>query len=151
MSVSGISSSIFMNQNTANIQNQQRLQQQFQQLAQQFQNGDLSPAQTSSLTQNGLPTISAAAESQSSSLQSDTSTGREHWHHRMHIRAGSDPEQQGTNPLSTNPGQTQPGSASTAQQAYGSLTQDLQQIALNSDLLTAQNGTLESTGLSLMV
>lgn len=158
MSVSGISSSSFMNLNAASIQNQQQqMQQQFQALAQEFQSGNLSSAQTTALTQNPpqvsgtLATPTSAPTAASSDVPSSTQTAHGHSHHHRHIQSDTDSDQDtSTTPSLGQLGQAiQSGSASTAQQAYGSLSQDLQQVALNSDLINAQSAELQSSGLSL--
>ena len=58
---------------------------------------------------------------------------------------GNDSDGQDSNPL----GQAAPSASSaSAQQAYSSWQQDLQQVALNSDLLTAQAAAWQPVSLS---
>jgi hypothetical protein len=160
MSVSGIFSN-FTAQSAASVQNQQRTQKQFQQLAQELQSGNLSSAQTTTLQSQGLQTNpatslqagSSTATSAGGTVQSDMLNCHAHSHHRMPIRMSGTSGVQSSNSSSpTEPGQTaQSGIASTAQQSYTNVQQDFQQIALNSDLLNAQSATLESSGLSVMI
>jgi hypothetical protein len=154
MSVSGISSSSFFNAQSANLQNQQQWQQEFQKLGQELQTGSLSSPQATAQTtaqtelaalQQSSPTNSTAS-TQSSDSSAPTLAPQGTPKHSIHLRtphhlrvdAGdeSDTSTQDSNPL----GQTlQSGSSSAAQQAYSAWQQDLQQVALNSDLLTAQS------------
>ena len=167
MSVSGISSSSSFNTPNANVQNQQQWQQEFQKLAQELQSGSLaSPEATpqattqteltalqqpSPTTTSPAPTPSPAQSGSPSSTQLNVPQGTPkhaiHLHrpHHLQIDAGSDGDQ-GPSPL----GQTSPaGTASTAQQAYSSWQQDLQQVALNSDLLTAQSADWQPVSVSV--
>lgn len=167
MSVSGISSSSFFNNQSSNVQNQQQWQQEFQKLAQELQSGSLaSPeAATQATTQTELTALQQAspttasptttpspAQSSSPSAQQvnvpqGTPKHAIHFHrpHHLQIDAGSDGDQD-ANPL----GQAaQSGTASTAQQAYSSWQQDLQQVGLNSDLLTAQNADWQPVSVSV--
>lgn len=162
MSVSSIFSSSFMNPNISNLQNQQQIQQQFQALAQEFQSGNLSPAQTTALQQGNLQSGATTPSSGSTTSATDSTnlqSGAFHHpirgHHPRHAHLSSndsDSDQTTTAPSLGQLGQAvQSGSSSTAQQAYGSLQQDVQQIALNSDLINAQSAALQSSGLSLTV
>jgi hypothetical protein len=158
MSVSGISSSSFMSQNIANIQNQQQqIQKQFQSLAQEFQSGSLSAEQTTAQPQSPLATGTLATPGGSSSLDgpsgpqsgSPQSHGHSHHHHR-HFNVNGDPLYEATNTATFGQlGQPiQEANSPAAQQAYG-VQQDLQQIALNSDLITAQSAALQASSLSV--
>jgi hypothetical protein len=166
MSVSGISSSSFFNTPNANVQNQQQWQQEFQKLAQELQSGSpASPVATTQATgqteltalQQASPTATlptatpSPAQSGPSSTQFNVPQGTPkhaiHLHrpHHLQVDAGSEGDQD-SNPL----GQASPsGTVSTAQQAYSSWQQDLQQVALNSDLLTAQNADWQPVSVSV--
>jgi hypothetical protein len=178
MSVSGISGTSFMNANAASIQSQQRqIQNQFQSLAEQFQNGSLAAEQTVALPQsppatpqgpfvNGtiaLPGNSAssatgtmATPGGSSTTQSSTRQAHGHSHHRRHLGVEGGPETDSDTPNTAPFGQlgqavqasTSSSAQSSAQQAYGSVEQGLQN-ALNSDLITAQSAALEASSISL--
>lgn len=159
MSVSGISSSSFISQNIANIQNQQQqIQKQFQSLAQEFQSGSLSTEQTTAQPQSPLVTGTLASPGSSSS--SDGPSGAQpgspqshgHAHHHRHLSVSGDPLSETANTSLGQLGQPiQAANSSAAQQAYGSVQQDLQQIALNSDLITAQSAALQASSLSVTV
>jgi hypothetical protein len=172
MSVSGISGSSFFNTPNANVQNQQQWQQEFQKLAQELQSGSLaSPEATTQATaqteltalQQASPTAasppatsptatpSPAQSSSPNSTQFNVPQGTPkhavHLHrpHHLQIDAGTDGDQD-SNPL----GQASPSAtASTAQQAYSSWQQDLQQVGLNSDLLTAQSADWQPVSVSV--
>ncbi len=159
MSVSSVSSSGFVNQNSANLQSrQQRVEQEFQALARQLQSGDLSAATTAAtiavptaLPQDGLPaTANSASTSSSANIQSDTHHSHVHFHHHRRINISGDSEGTPTTSPFGQLGQgLQSGNSSDAQQAYSTLQQDLQRVALNSDLITAQAGVSQASGLSL--
>jgi hypothetical protein len=188
MSVSGISSTSFMNANSASIQSrQQQIQNQFQSLAQQYQNGSLAAEQTATLPQSPLATpqgpfingtIASPGNSSSSangpSSAGPTGTGtvttpgsssttqpsmrqaHGHSHHRRHLGVDGGPENDSDTPNTAPFGQlgqavqasTSASSQSSAQQAYGSVQQGLQN-ALNSDLITAQSAALQASSISL--
>ncbi len=85
-------------------------------------------------------------------VDSSTSSSRIHGHHHIHSGAQSDSDSDSTSTSTSSLGQlSQPVQATTtsATQAYGSLQQDLQQVALNSDLLTAQASFLQDSVLSV--
>ncbi|HTW59329.1 MAG TPA: hypothetical protein VMD99_14450 [Terriglobales bacterium] len=139
-------------QNIASFQNQQqqKVAQQFQSLAAEFQSGGLSTAQTSVLQQQSLPTsatsIAPAADPESTASGSGSQSGGLNFDHRLRI-----PMEPGS---SNNSGQAidsfgSPVNPSTAQQAYSTLGQNLEQ-GLGSDLTTAEVGAQTST-LSLTV
>jgi hypothetical protein len=168
MSVSGISSSTLANYQSANVQNQQEWQQAFQQLGQELQTGDLSPLQTSAqtVTQTAAQTELNALQSASpnstppaapvgtpaSPILFNTPQGtpahgiHAHPPHHLRIDAGNDSESDGED--SNQLGQSPSASPASAQQAYSSWQQDLQQVALNSDLLTAQGAAWQPVSLS---
>ncbi len=165
MSVSGISGSTLFNYQSTSVQNQQQqFQQQLQQLGQEFQAGTLTPqstTQTTALTELGALQAAPAAGTGAASpagnptspILSNVPQGNpvhgiySHRAHHLRVDAGDDNESDtpDSNPLGQPP---QPGSSSTAQQAYGAWQQDLQQVALNSDLLTAQAANWQPVSLS---
>jgi hypothetical protein len=165
MSVAGISSSNFLNYQNANVQaQQQQWQQAFQQLGQELQTGNLSPlestAQTTAQTElSALQQPSPASASPAAPIgtpatpilfnvpQGTPKHGIHERtpHHLVSADDNSDNSTQDSNPLGQTP---QAGNSSTAQQAYNSWQQDLQQVALNSDLLTAQSADWQPVSLS---
>jgi len=164
MSVSGIFSSSFPNYNAQSIQNQmQKLQQEFQQLGQDLQSGNLSAAQADFATLEQLtPQSSSAASAQSrnpiaqafnqlsqdlqsgnlSAAQQDYATiqqdfqnhaAQAHSHHHHHGGGGSEDSE--ISQLLSELGQAlQSGNLSSAQQAYSTLMQDFQQFGPSSGL-----------------
>jgi hypothetical protein len=131
MSVSGISSSSFLNAQSANVQNQQQWQQEFQKLGQELQS---SPAAAISATPSGTP-----ARPILFNFPQGTPAHGIHTRSPHHLRIDAGDDDNSDTPNSNPLEQTlQSGNASTAQQAYSAWQQDLQQVALNSDLLTAQ-------------
>jgi hypothetical protein len=156
MSIAGISS--FLSQNVANIQNQQaKIGQDFQSLAQQLQASNLSPSQTTALNpglQSGpTPPLQGVPQQP---IQSPIHGGHVHSNHHLRDPIEGDPSGDDSDTPITSPfgefGQAVPStSASAAQQAYSSLQQNLSQVALNSDLINAQSEALEDHGLSLTV
>lgn len=157
MSVSGISSSSLFNYESASLQNQQQWQQEFQKLGQELQSANIpvgqgsapitAQAQLATLQPQSLQT-GATALSQSSdpittslipSQGTHTPGTHLHLHHRVRVGASNDSDS-ATTPDSDPFAQPLPSTtSSSAQQAYTSWQQDLQQVALNSDLLTAQS------------
>jgi hypothetical protein len=142
MSIAPILNSI-ANQNIINFQAQQpKVQQQFQSLAQEFQSGSLSEAQTSSLSEETLPTTVP-----SSLAQSDVQNDGKHPNFRKHIRIDGGSE-------GTSSGATQDlgqqASPSAAVQAYNNLGQNPLQAELGSDITGAQIAG-EISSLSLTV
>jgi hypothetical protein len=158
MSVSGISSSSFFNPQGASVQNQQQWQQEFQKLTQA--GSFTSPGATTQTT-----TQTQAAAPQPGSPSSVTPTAQNnapgallfnsphgtpkhglHWRHphRLQVGAGNDNDQASSPSAQT----LEPGNASSAQRAYTSWQQDLQKVALNTDLLTAQNADWQPVSLS---
>ena len=132
MSVSGISSSSFLNAQSANVQNQQQWQQEFQKPGQGLQ---ASPAAAISSTPIGTPARPILFNFPQGTPAHGIHTRTPH---HLRIDAGDDDNNSDTpnsNPLAQT---LQSGNASTAQQAYSAWQQDLQQVALNSDLVTAQ-------------
>ncbi len=161
MSVAGVSSTSFMNQNIANCQNQQQqIQKQFQTLAQEFQSGSLSTEQTTAQPQSPLAAGTVATPGSSmpagwSDVQSGSQAlGHGHHHHgHHHVDGSTNSESDSDSANSPSLGQLgqaiQATSSSSAQQAYGRVQQDLNQIALNSDPITAQSAALQASSLSL--
>jgi hypothetical protein len=142
MSISPIFNST-PSQNVTSLQaQQQKLQQQFQALAREFQSGDVSPAETSALSEEPLPTTV-----QSSSSKSDLQNHAMDSNLRKHIRIDYGSEgnsSQAAQPL------RQQASPSTAVQAYNNLGQDLQQAELGEDLTSAQMaGQISSLSLTM--
>jgi hypothetical protein len=161
MSVSGISSSSFFNTPSTNVQNQQQRQQEFQKLTQELQASSLaSPgvaaqptAQTpiAAIQPGSRSSITPTAQNSgpgSTLLNAPHGTPKHSLHfrhpHRLRVGAGKDSDQD-SNPSAQT---VEPGNASTAQQAYGSWQQSLQQVALNSDLLAAQNAYWQPVSVS---
>ena len=153
MSVSSISTSSFTNGNVESIPTrQQPTQQQFLALAQQLQSGNLSPAQTAALQQQQLQTgATSSAASSTSGATPRNDHVRAIFHHHLRPQPGDNEDSSNTTtPSFGQLGQSiQAATSSTAQRAYGSLTQDLQQVALNSDLLGAQSAALQESALSV--
>ncbi len=164
MSVAGISSSNLFDFNTQSVQNRkQQFQQEFQQLGQDLQSGNLSAAQTdfTTLQQSG-PQISSTSSNQNTSpvaqdfkqLSQDIHSGNisaaqqdyakiqqdfqsqaagKHAHHHHHGGGGGGGS--AVSQLMQELGQDlQTGSLSAAQQAYSTLQQDFQQFAENTGL-----------------
>ena len=132
MSVSGISSSNLFNYSNQNIQNnQQQFQQEFHQLGQDLQSGNVSAAQKdyTNLKQD---------------LQNASHT-RAHHHHRSHSADGSEISQ-----LFDQLGQAlQSGNVSSAQAAYSSMVQDLPQLAQGNELASAPTSTSNADSVSI--
>jgi len=166
MSVSGISSTNFLNYNTQNIQaRMQQFRQEFQQLGQDLQSGNLSAAQTdftalqqiepqsisSSSTQTNNPLAQAfnqlsqdlktgnlsAAQQDYTTLQQDfqNQSGRVHHHH--HHGGGGGGQSEMTQLLQQLGQDLQRGSLSAAQQAYSTLMQDFPLSGQNSGAASA--------------
>ena len=178
MSVSGIFSSSLSAYNTQSIQSRmQQFQQEFQQLGQDLQSGNLSAAQSdfATLRQSG-PQANSTASAQSTdpivqafnqlgtdlkagnttAAQQDYATIQQDFqnqatqsqgaHHHHHHHGGGGSQENAISQMFQQLGQAlQSGNLSAAQQAYGSLQQDLQQFASNG--VTAQ-GTSSSSGSS---
>jgi hypothetical protein len=163
MSVAGISSSSLANLGNVNAQNQSQWAEQFQLLEQQLQTGNTSAtaqntasSEFAALQAQGSPTtpasttpaVNANAPTSAAGTLNPQPVGPAKWqntenqpphshlHHHFRVDAGDgNLGSQQSNPLES---AYPPGSSSTAQQAYNSWQQDLQQVALNTDLLTAQ-------------
>ncbi len=161
MSVAGIASSNFLNFQNANVPaQQQQFQQTLQQLGQELQTGNLSAAQTTAQNEfaalqqvspasadPAAPTGTPATPILSNVLQGTAKHGL-HGHTPHHL-VGADDDSDSTTQDSNPLGQPLPaGSSSSAQQAYSAWQQDLQQVALNSDLLTAQGADWQAVSLS---
>lgn len=167
MSVASISSSSLFDYNTQGIQNKmQQFRQEFQQLGQDLQSGNLSAAQSdfATLQQSG-PQTNSTSSSQSSNpiaqafsqlsqdlqsgnvsaaqqdyakIQQDfqTQAGRAHGHH--HHGGGGGGASEITQLMDQLGQDLQSGNVSTAQQAYNSLLQDFQQFSQNGGVSSAQ-------------
>jgi hypothetical protein len=141
MSIAPILNSI-TNQNVTNFQAQQpKVQQPFQSLAQEFQSGDLSAAQ-STVSEETLRTTA-----QSSSSQPDVQNDGMDSNLRKHIRI--DWGSEGTSSQAVHDLGQQAG-LSAAVQAYNGLGQNLQQAELGNDLTGAQiSGEISSLSLTV--
>ncbi len=167
MSVSAISTSVF-DANSQNVQN--KMKQEFQQLGQDLQSGNLSAAQSDFATLQQLAPQSTSAMSQSSNplaqdfqqlaqdlqsgnlsaaqqdytkIQQDfqSASGQTHGHHHHHHGGGNSEISQ----LFQQLGQAlQSGDISSAQQLFSTLQQNLQQGGA-----TSSHGTSQSTGVSV--
>lgn len=178
MSVSGISSQSFIPYNIRNAQNaRQQLQQEFQQLGQDLQSGNLSAAQSdlaglqqlgsqsnsTSATQSSNPITQefnqlaqdlkagnlSAAQADYSNIQQNlpTQIGQAHHSHHHH-HSGGGSEASEINQLFQQLGQElQAGNLSTAQQTYTVLQQDFQQSSQSNGLLSGQQSP-QTTGVS---
>ena len=158
MSVSGILSSSFSNYNVQNLQSRmQQFQQEFQQLGQDLQSGNLSAAQSdfgalqqyapqaNSSSQSTSPIVPAfhqlatdlaagnvtAAQQDYATIQQDLQNqGAQMHHHHHHHHAGGGSQATAIDQMFQQLGQDlQSGQLSAAQQAYSSLQQELQQFA----------------------
>jgi hypothetical protein len=174
MSVSGISSTSFFNSGTPGVQDRmQQFKQEFQQLGQDLQSGNLSAAQTDFATlEQSAPHASGSSSSANSIVQefkqlatdlksSNTSAAQQDYstikqdfqnlaaqHHRHHHSGGGSAVLQAVDQL----GQAlQAGNLSAAQQAYSALQQDFQQLGVNSALYSSQDllSQSSSSGVSL--
>lgn len=179
MSVSGISSSSFFDCNTQSVQNKtQQFRQEFQQLGQDLQSGNLSAAQADFATiQQSRPQSGSVSSSQgnnpialafnqlSQDLQSgDVSSAQQDYaaiqqdfqnlaaqgHHHRHHRHGGGSGSSEVSQLLNNLGQAlQSGNLSAAQQAYSTLQQDFQQFAQHNGLRTGASSQPSSNSLSV--
>jgi hypothetical protein len=169
MSVSSISSSNFLNYNTQSIQSQmQQFRQEFQQLGQDLQSGNLSAAQSdlsalqqlnpqaqTSASQSNNPIAqefsqlakdiqsgnTSAAQQDYTQIQQDfqSQAGQAHAHHHHGGGGGSGEITQLLDQLGQ---ELQSGNASTAQQTYNTLLQDFQQFSqVNGLSATALSGS----------
>lgn len=170
MSVSGISSSSFANYSAQSVRGQ--MQQEFQQLGQDLQSGNLSAAQQDFTTLQQLTGQSSSNPSESNSpiaqefsqlsqdLQSGNLSGAQqdyakiqqefqnqasqtHGHHHHH--GGGDSGKGQISQLLSQLGQDlQSGNLSSAQQAYTSLQQEFQQLNQSNGLTSAQTSSSSS-------
>lgn len=179
MSVSGISSSSFVDYSTQNVQNKwQQIQQEFQQLGQDLQSGNLSAAQADFATLQKLdPQANSTSSSQSTNpiaqefnqLEQDLQSGNtqaaqqdytkiqqdfqsqaaQTHHHHHHGGGGSGSS--GISQLLDQLGQElQSGDLSAAQQSYSTLQQDFQQFSQSKGVSSAQGSSQSSsTGVSV--
>jgi len=175
MSVAGIASSILSAFNTLNAPSRkQQFQQEFQQLGQDLQSGNLSAAQSdfATMQQSGPPANSTASAQStdpivqafnqlSKDLQSGNTTAAQQDYatiqqdfqnqgtgahlHRHHHHGGGGSQENAISQMFQQLGQDlQSGQLSAAQQAYGSLQQDLQQFAATNGVAAAQGGSSAS-------
>ena len=165
MSVAGISSSNILNYPNPNLlTQQQQFQQAFQQLGQELQTGNLSALQNTAQTtgQAELAELQQASPASANPtppggipvrpiLNSPQGTPKHgiHGHTPHHLVGAGDDDNDGSTADSNPLAQTlQAGNSSSAQQAYSAWQQDLQQVALNGDLLTAQGADWQPVSLS---
>lgn len=169
MSVSGISSSNLLSYMTQSVQNnRQKMQQQFQQLGQDLQSGNLSAAQSdfaalqqlspqtssTSSTQSGNSIgqdftqlaqdlkagNTTAAQQDYTKIQQDFQSTVARPHHHHHSSSGSG---ESINQLLQELGQSlQAGNLSSAQQAYASLQQEFTQFAQTNAVSQATSSNL---------
>ena len=179
MSVSGIFSSGFFNFNAQNLQNKrQQFQQEFQQLGQDLQSGNLTAAQAdfATLQQSGpqnSSTVSTqninpigqefnqlakdlqsrnvlAAQQDYSTIRQDYQNQATQGHHHHHHHSGNENEPSTLNQLLDQLGQAlQSGNLTSAQQAYSTLQQDFQQFAQNDGSLTQPSSQARPNSLSV--
>jgi hypothetical protein len=175
MSVSGISSSSLFNYSTQDVQSKMKqIQQEFQQLGQDLQSGNLSAAQTDFATlQQLMPQTNSTSSAQSnnpiaqafnqlsqdlqagnlSAAQQDYSTIQQdfqnqgaqmHGHH--HHGGGGGNGTSGISQLFDQLGQAlQSGNLSTAQQVFSNLQQEFQQLSQNNGLSSAPTSSQSSS------
>jgi len=170
MSVSGISSSSWFNYNTQSVQNNlQQFRQEFQQLGQDLQAGNLSSAQqdfatlqqagrlgssTSTSQSNSIAQqfnqLSqdlqsgnlSAAQQDYTTIQQDLQSQSTQRHHHHHYRGGSSSGSSDVSQSFNQLGQDlQSGNVPLAQQAYATLQQEFQSIGLSGGLTS----TLQSS------
>jgi len=174
MFISGISSSNYFSSCM-----QKQIQQEFQQLGQDLQSGNLSAAQADFVTlQKNVPQSTATSSSQSnnpivqafnqlsqdlqsgnltaaqqdySTIQSDMQNQTSQVHHHHHHHHGGGQENSAAQAFSQLGQALQSGNLSAAQQAYSTLQQDFQQFAQGNGLSTTQSASSQSTsgGVSL--
>ena len=182
MSVAGIASSILSAYSTLNAPNRkQQFQQEFQQLGQDLQSGNLSAAQSdfATLQQSGPQATSTAfaqstdpiaqafnqlstdlksgnttaAQQDYATIQQDmqnqaTQNQGTHFHHHHH-HGGGGSQANAISQMFQQLGQAlQSGNLSAAQQAYGSLQQDLQQFAESAITIQGTSSSPGSSGVS---
>lgn len=151
MSVSGISGTSFFNTQSQALQNQQQWQQELQKLTRASESGSLSspgatadaqPAPqsdalpTTQNTKTGSPLLNPPQGTPKHSLN------LRHPHH-LHVGAGNHSEE------NTGPSvETANSQNASTEQAFNSWQQNLQQVALNADLLSAQSSDWEPVSLS---
>ncbi|MGB9403106.1 MAG: hypothetical protein WCA98_06190, partial [Candidatus Acidiferrales bacterium] len=179
MSVTGISSLLGYIAPSSQSNNMQQFQQEFQQLGQDLQSGNLSAAQSDFVTlQQYGPQSNSASASQSndpiaqafsqlsqalqsgnlsaaqqdySTIQSDFQNALPQGHRHHHHGGGRNGSgANGVSQLMNQLGQAlQSGNLSTAQQAYSALQQDFQQFGENSGTQTQASSPSGSNGVSV--
>jgi len=176
MSVSGISSSNFLNYTTQSRQTKmQQLAQEFQQLGSDLQSGNLSAAQAefATLQQTGTASSTSSAQSNNpvaelfnqfsqdlksgnlsaaqqdyASIQQDFQNQKPHGHHHHYHGAGNGGE---ITQLFQQLGQDlQSGNLSAAQQVYATLSQDFPQTSQNSGGSSTSQLAESSLGVSVV-
>jgi outer membrane protein assembly factor BamD (BamD/ComL family) len=180
MSVSGISSSNSVDYNTQNIQAQmQQFRQEFQQLGQDLQSGNLSAAQadfaslqqvgpqaaSTSSTQSNSPIAQAfnqlsqdlksgnlsAAQQEYTTIQQDFQNQASQVHHHHHRGGGNGGESPVTQLLEQLGQDLQSGNVSAAQQAYNTLMQDFPQVGQTNGVgSTAQSSQSSINSVSII-
>jgi outer membrane protein assembly factor BamD (BamD/ComL family) len=176
MSVAGISSSNLFNYATQSTQNKmQQFQQEFQQLGQDLQSGNMSAAQSDFATLQQYAPQSSSTSSQSSPIaqefsqlakdiqsgnttaaQQDYSTIEQdfqskaaHGHHH-HGGGGSGSSQSTFSQLMSQLGQAlQAGNLTSAQTAYSTLQQEFQQFSQNNGVASQSSTTSNNVSLSV--
>jgi outer membrane protein assembly factor BamD (BamD/ComL family) len=164
MSVAGISSSNLFNYATQSTQNKmQQFQQEFQQLGQDLQSGNMTAAQSdfatlqqyapqsNSTSQSNSPIAqefsqlakdiqsgnTTAAQQDYSTIQQDMQSHGAEGHHHHHSSGGGGEGQSAVSQLMSQLGQAlQAGNLSSAQQAYSTLQQEFQQFTQNNGVTT---------------
>lgn len=183
MSLSGISSSNLFSYESQNNQNQNKLQQfqqEFEQLGEDLQSGNLSAAQTDFATlQQMAPQETSSASSTSSTssnplqqafqqlgqdlqsgnvsaaqqdysnIQQDFQSIAQHAHGHHHHHGGGDSETSQLSQAFQQLGQAlQSGNLSSAQQAYTTLQQEIQQLGGNNASTTVQGTAVSGVSVS---
>ena len=179
MSVSGISSSSLLNYNPQSVQNRmQQFQQEFQQLGQDLQSGNLSAAQADFATLQQLgPQTNSTSSSQSSNpmaqefnqlsqdlksgnvsaaqkdyttIQQDLQNQAGQTHHHHHHHGGGGGGSSVISQLLNQLGQAlQSGNLSAAQQAYSTLQQDFQQFTQSNASSSTQASSTSSSSIAV--
>jgi uncharacterized protein YukE len=179
MSVSGVSSSSFANYNQSIQPNMQQFRQEFQQLGQDLQSGNLSAAQTdfatlqqlrpqansTSSAQNNNPIAQSfnqlsqelksgnlsAAQQDYATLQQDFQKQSSQVHHHHHHHGGGHGESAVSQLLVQLGQDLRSGNVSAAQQVYSTLMQDLPLAGQNSASGSASQSSQSSTnGVSMI-
>jgi hypothetical protein len=175
MSTSGISSSNWFNYSNQSVQNNfQQFQQEFQQLGQDLQSGNLSAAQQDFVTLQQLGPQSnstsspqsnnpiaqqfnqlaqdlqsgnlSAAQQDYANIQQDFQNHAAQGHHHHHHHGGGGSESNQISQLFSQLGQAlQSGNLSSAQQVYATLQQDFQQFGVSGGQTSTSSQSSPST------